>query len=124
MARVRAFARFRGTHAKSDPIGVGVIGDFARSSDKLRLYEPPRPEQIELCELVARRTELRQEKEAELARVEHVGSPQVIGRQRRLDDDLVARHGPLPIDKFDGNRLVIIQAGCEGPLSQNFCGLV
>lgn len=81
-SRVRAFAKFRGTHAKSDPIDVGVIGDFARSSDNLRLYQPPRPEQIELRELVARRTELRQAKEAEQARVEHIGSKVVVDSLR------------------------------------------
>ena len=73
-SRVRAFAKFRGTHAKSDPIDVRVIADFARSSENLRLYELPRPEQVELRELVARRTELRQMKEAEEARLGHIHS--------------------------------------------------
>ena len=73
-SRVRAFARFRGTHAKSDPIDVRVIADFGCSSKGLLLYAPPRAEQVELRELVERRTELRQTKEAEENRVEHVRS--------------------------------------------------
>lgn len=81
-SRVRAFARFRGTHAKSDPIDVGVIADYARCSKDLVLHRPARPAQAELRELVARRTELRQAKEAEEARLEHVGSTLVVDSLR------------------------------------------
>lgn len=81
-SRVRAFAKFRGTHAKSDPIDVRVIADYARSSESLQLHEPPRPAQAELRELVGRRTELREVKEAEEARVEHVATKLVASGMR------------------------------------------
>lgn len=81
-SRVRAFAKFRGTHAKSDPIDVRVIADYARSSENLRLHTAPRPAQVELRELVARRTELREMKEAEEARVEHVTAELVVDSLR------------------------------------------
>lgn len=81
-SRVRAFAKFRGTHAKSDPIDVRVIADYACSCTNLRLHEPPRPAQAELRELVARRTELREAKEAEEARREHAGSKVVVDSLR------------------------------------------
>ena len=77
-SRVRWFAKFRGTHAKSDPIDVGVIGDYGRSSEGLILYTLPRPEQVELRELVARRDELQDAKEAEEARLQHVASKVVV----------------------------------------------
>ena len=83
-SRVRAFARFRGTLAKSDPIDVAVIADYARCSRDLVLHRQPREAQIELRELVARRTEVRQMKEAEEARVEHVTSPVVRDSLRAL----------------------------------------
>ena len=78
-SRVRWFAKFRGTHAKSDPIDVGVIADYGRSSEGLILYEQPRPEQVELRELVARRAELQDMKEAEEARLQHIASKVVAG---------------------------------------------
>jgi transposase len=77
-SRVRAFAKFRGTHAKNDPIDVRLIADYAVASRDLVLHRPPRPEQAELRELVARRTELRQMKEAENARLEHVSCKAVV----------------------------------------------
>lgn len=73
-SRVRAFARFRGTLAKSDPIDVPLIADYAASSRNLVLHRSPSPAQLELRELVGRRTELREQKEAEEARLAHVSS--------------------------------------------------
>lgn len=83
-SRVRAFAKFRGTHAKSDPTDVRLIADYATASRDLRLYRPPHPAQAELRELIARRTELRQAKEAEEARTEHVTSKVVVQSLRAL----------------------------------------
>lgn len=93
-SRVRAFAKFRGTHAKSDPIDVRLIGDYALASRNPRLHRPPRPAHAELRELVARRSELRQAKEAEEARVEHVTAKLVADSLRahiRVLDKLLAR---------------------------------
>jgi len=92
-SRVRAFAKFRGTHAKSDPIDVRLIADYATASRNLELHRPPRPAQAELRELVGRRTELRQALEAEQARVEHVASKLVVASLRghiRVLEKLVA----------------------------------
>ena len=93
-SRVRAFAKFRGTHAKSDPIDVALIADYAIASRNLQLHEPPRPAQAELRELVARRTELGQAKEAEETRVEHVTAKIVADSLRehiRALDKLLAK---------------------------------
>jgi transposase len=76
-SRVRAFAKFRGTHAKSDPIDVVLIADYAHCGRNLHLHANPREPQIDLRELVDRRTELRQAKEAEQARIEHVRCKEV-----------------------------------------------
>lgn len=86
--RVRHFAKFRGTHAKSDPIDVRVIADYALASRDLTLHRPARPEQAELRELVARRAELKVALEAEKARVEHVGSKLVARSLREHIDHL------------------------------------
>lgn len=68
---VRAYAKFRGRHAKSDPIDGRLIAEDGRDKEELRLYEPPRPEQIALRELVGRRTELQDMIQAEQCRREH-----------------------------------------------------
>jgi transposase len=73
-SRVRWFAQSQARYAKSDPIDVGMIGRYASSTECLQLYRPPSPEESELRELMGRRTELRQTKEAEQARLEHVRS--------------------------------------------------
>lgn len=77
-SRVRHFAKFRGTHAKSDPIDVRLIADYAVASRDLRLHKPPRPAEAELRELIGRRTELREAKEAEECRLAHVTSKLVV----------------------------------------------
>lgn len=81
-SRVRAYAKYRGTHAKSDPIDVRLIADFGHNSEDLRLYKPPRPEQSDLRELVGRRTELRQMLEAEQARLENFRCKDVLESMR------------------------------------------
>jgi transposase len=69
---VRAYAEFRGQHAKSDPIDSRLIAEYGRDKKELRLYEPPRPGQAALRELMRRRAELQDMLEAEQCRLEHV----------------------------------------------------
>ncbi len=69
---VRAYAKFRGRHAKSDPIDGCLIAEYGRDKPGLRLYQPPRPEQAALRELMGRRAELQDMIEAEQCRLEHV----------------------------------------------------
>ena len=64
-SRVRAFAQYRGLKAKTDASDAPLLSDFGCDSENLRLHTPPSPEQVELRELVERRTELREMKEAE-----------------------------------------------------------
>ena len=68
---VRAYAKFSGTHAKSDPIDVRMIARFAQTRQDLRLYLPPRAEQTEIRELMGRRDELNAMIGAERCRLEH-----------------------------------------------------
>jgi transposase len=68
---VRAYAKFRGRHAKSDPLDARLIAEYGRDKPRLRLYQPPRPEQAALRELVERRSELQDMIEAEECRLEH-----------------------------------------------------
>lgn len=68
---VRAYARFRGTHAKSDPIDSGVIACYGRDKPDLVLHKPPRPEQAALRELMGRREDLKKMLGAERCRLEH-----------------------------------------------------
>ncbi len=69
---VRAYAKFRGRHAKSDPIDGCLIAEYGRDKPGLRLYQPPRPGQAALRELMGRRAELQDMIEAEQCRLEHV----------------------------------------------------
>jgi transposase len=68
---VKAYARFRGQHAKSDAIDAALIADYGRQKPGLRLYQPPRPEDSALRELIGRRAEVKQMIGAELSRLEH-----------------------------------------------------
>jgi transposase len=68
---VRAYAKFRGRHAKSDPIDGCLIAEYGRDKPDLRLYAPPRPEQAALRELMGRRAELQTMIGAEQGRLEH-----------------------------------------------------
>ena len=70
-SRMRAYARYRGVKAKSDPIDVRLIAEFARDTPDLRLYRPPSEKQQQLRALVARRLELDAALQAERARIEH-----------------------------------------------------
>jgi transposase len=70
---VRAYAKFCGRHAKSDPIDGRLIAEYGRDKPGLRLYEPPRPEEAALRALMARRAELQDMIQAEQCRLEHAG---------------------------------------------------
>lgn len=74
-SRVRAYARFRGKLAKSDPIDAGIIARYAIDGEDLVLHVPPRPQQQRLRELVDRRAEIIDQIETERARLEHLRQP-------------------------------------------------
>lgn len=77
-SRVRAYARYRGTHAKSDMIDAALIGDYGRESEGLRLYEKPSQNQDRLRALMARRSDLMGMLEAEANKLEHITSRDVV----------------------------------------------
>jgi transposase len=91
---VRAYATFRGRHAKSDPIDSRLIAEYGRDKEELRLYKAPRPEQTALRELMGRRAELQDIIESERCRLEHASVKAV--RQslekhlKMLDQELAA----------------------------------
>jgi transposase len=68
---VRAYARFRGRHAKSDPIDALLIAEYGRDKPDLRLYQPPRPEESALRALMGRRAEIKEMIQAETCRLDH-----------------------------------------------------
>ena len=68
---VRAYARFRGRHAKNDPIDAALIAEYARDKPDLRLYQPPRLDEAALRALMGRRAELKDMIQAETCRFEH-----------------------------------------------------
>jgi len=70
-SRVRAYARYRGTHAKSDAIDARLLADYGLHGENLKLYQPPSPAQDRLRALLGRRTELRRAMEAEQCRLDH-----------------------------------------------------
>lgn len=69
-SRIRAYAQYRGSHAKSDPIDVRLIANFGRDTPGLVLHEPPRQAQSKLRHLVDRRKELMELAQAETNRLE------------------------------------------------------
>jgi transposase len=91
---VRAYAKFRGRHAKNDPIDGRLIAEYGRDRPGLRLYEAPRPEQAALRALMGRRAELQDIIGAERCRLEQASLKAV--RQslekhlRMLDKELAA----------------------------------
>ena len=76
-SRVRAYARFRGTHAKSDAIDARLLADYGLKSENLKLYQPPLPNQARLRALLARRTDLRCMAESEQARLDQASDSDV-----------------------------------------------
>lgn len=84
---VRAYAKFRGRHAKSDPIDAFLIAEYGRDKPDLRLYKPPRPEESALRALMGRRAELKEMILAETSRLEHASLKAV---RLSLESHLVA----------------------------------
>src|SRR6476646_4943056 len=76
---VRAYAKFRGRHAKSDPIDAALIAEYGRDKLDLELYQPPRPEEAALRALMGRRAELKDMIQAETCRIEHASLKAVRG---------------------------------------------
>lgn len=68
---VRAYAKFRGRHAKNDPIDAALIAEYGRDKPDIELYQPPRPEEAALRALMGRRSELKDMIQAETCRIEH-----------------------------------------------------
>ena len=89
-SRMRAYAKYRGVKAKTDPIDVRLIAEFARDTPDLRLYRPPSDKQQQLRALVARRSELDAALRAEHARVEHTSVALVAASIRRQIKSLEA----------------------------------
>jgi transposase len=94
---VRAYAKFRGQHAKNDPIDSHLIAEYGRDKPGLRLYQPPRPEQAALRELMARRAELQDMIQAEECRLDRTSRKPV---RQSLERHLMAlRKDLLAIDR-------------------------
>ena len=91
---VRAYAKFRGRHAKSDPIDAGLIAEYGRNKPDLRLYQPPRPEEAALRALMGRRAELKDMIQAETCRLEHASLKTV---RASLEDHLAAMKEQLAL---------------------------
>ena len=89
---VKAYARFRGQHAKSDPIDAALIAQYGRQKPDLRLYQPPRQEDSALRELMGRRADLKHMIGAEQSRLEHVTLDAV---RKSLNTHLKALQGQL-----------------------------
>jgi len=70
-SRIRAYARYRGMLAKTDPIDARLLAEFGLQTKDLRLYTPPRPEQARLRQLKSRRDDIQQLVQAEKNRLEH-----------------------------------------------------
>ena len=91
---VRAYAKFRGRHAKNDPIDASLIAGYGRDKPDPRLYQPPRPEQIALREFMGRRAELQDMIEAERARLDHASVKAVrqsLEKHLKMLDKVTAR---------------------------------
>jgi len=70
-SRVRSFANYLGLAAKTDRIDARMLALYGLKTDRLRLYQPPAPEQLALRALKARRDEIQQMLIAETNRLEH-----------------------------------------------------
>lgn len=70
-SRVRAFARYHGRRAKTDPLDARLIARFGLEAADLRLYVPPPPEVTALTALRARRDEVAVMARMEENRLEH-----------------------------------------------------
>jgi transposase len=70
-SRVRFFARYLGLIAKTDRIDARVLAAYGLKTERLRLFEPLKPEEQALKELQGRRDEIQQMLIAENNRLEH-----------------------------------------------------
>jgi transposase len=95
---VRAYAKFRGRHAKNDPIDAALIAEYGRDKSDLELYQPPRPEEAALRALMGRRTELKDMIQAETCRLEHASLKAV---RVSLEDHLEALKDQLALIEKD-----------------------
>ncbi len=95
---VRAYARFRGRHAKTDPIDAVLIAEYGRDKPDLRLYQPPRPEEAALRALMGRRAELKDMILAETSRLEHASLKAV---RVSLENHLAALKDQLAVIEKD-----------------------
>lgn len=95
---VRAYAKFRGRHAKSDPIDAALIAEYGRDKPDLKLYQPPQPEEAALRALMGRRTELKAMIQAETCRLEHASLKAV---RASLENHLAALKDQLALIEKD-----------------------
>ena len=76
--RVRFFARYLGLIAKTDRIDARVLAAYGLKTERLRLFEPLKPEEQALKDLQARRAEIQQMLIAEGNRLEHARLASVV----------------------------------------------
>ena len=95
---VRAYAKFRGRHAKNDPIDAALIAEYGRDKPDLKLYQPPRPEEAALRALMGRRAELKDMIQAETCRLEHASLKAV---RASLENHLAALKDQLALIEKD-----------------------
>jgi transposase len=77
-SRVRFFARYLGLIAKTDRIDARVLATYGLKTERLRLFEPLKPNEQALKELQARREEIQQMSIAEGNRLEHARLASVV----------------------------------------------
>jgi transposase len=77
-SRVRFFARYLGLIAKTDQIDARVLATYGLKTERLRLFEPLKPEEQALKELQGRRDEIQQMLIAESNRLEHARLASVV----------------------------------------------
>jgi len=81
---VRAYARYRGRHAKTDPLDAALILEYAIQTRGLHIYQPPSQEQQLLRELKAMRDDLMKTLRAEKNRLEHARAKPVIKARKTV----------------------------------------
>lgn len=77
-SRVRFFARYLGLIAKTDKIDARLIATYGLKTERLRLFEPEKPEERALKELQARREDIQGMLIAERNRLEHAKQQTVV----------------------------------------------
>ena len=76
---VRAYAKFRGRHAKSDPIDAALIAEYGRDKLDLKLHQAAAARGGCASRLTGRRAELKDMIQAETCRIEHASLKAVRG---------------------------------------------